>query len=256
MTVTTGLLRTGLAALVAGLAGLAVAAAAEGEPVWSRLTSDQRVALAPLQRDWSSIDPQRKQKWLEVAARFPKMPAEERERVQTRMAEWARLTPSERASARLQFQEAREISPKERQDRWQAYQALPDDQRRELAQQRAARRDTKPAPAVPLVDTRLRSPAPSSSASATASVADTSAAKAGIATRATSPGRAVVQAGPGATTTTIVTRPAPPPHHQPGLPKIAATPGFVDPATLLPRRGPQGAAAVREAAASEPSSAP
>ena len=52
----------------------------------------------------------------------------------------------------------------------------------------------------------------------------------------------VVQAKPGATTTTMSTRAAPPPHHQAGLPKIAATPGFVDPATLLPQRGPQGAA--------------
>jgi hypothetical protein len=39
-------------------------------------------------------------------------------------------------------------------------------------------------------------------------------------------------------------RAQPPAHQQTGLPKIAATPGFVDPVTLLPRRGPQGAAAV------------
>jgi hypothetical protein len=51
-----------------------------------------------------------------------------------------------------------------------------------------------------------------------------------------------LQAQPGATTTTINKRPAPPPHQQTGLPKIAASQGFVDKSTLLPKRGPQAAA--------------
>jgi hypothetical protein len=60
----------------------------------------------------------------------------------------------------------------------------------------------------------------------------------------------VVRAGPGATTTPITRRPAPPSHLQTGLPKIAATPGFVDKATLLPQRGPQAAATRSASAAS------
>ncbi len=66
----------------------------------------------------------------------------------------------------------------------------------------------------------------------------------------------VVQARPGATTV-LVTRAAPPPNHQqPGLPKIAATEGFVNPATLLPKRGAQGAAVRTAAAASDPAASP
>jgi hypothetical protein len=52
----------------------------------------------------------------------------------------------------------------------------------------------------------------------------------------------VLQAKPGATTTPLSARPSPPLHQQAGLPKVAATPGFVDTKTLLPQRGPQGAA--------------
>ena len=63
------------------------------------------------------------------------------------------------------------------------------------------------------------------------------------------------QARPGATTTPMTTRAAPPLHQQAGLPKIAATPTFVNPATLLPKRGPQGAA-VRSVAAHEPQPKP
>ena len=61
------------------------------------------------------------------------MPPEERQRIQERMTEWARMTPDERGRARLQFQEARQISPQERQARWDAYLALPADERRALA---------------------------------------------------------------------------------------------------------------------------
>jgi hypothetical protein len=62
----------------------------------------------------------------------------------------------------------------------------------------------------------------------------------------------MVQAAPGATTTLISKRPAPPSHQQPGLPKIAATPNFVDKQTLLPQRGAQGAAVVPPAATQAP----
>jgi hypothetical protein len=54
----------------------------------------------------------------------------------------------------------------------------------------------------------------------------------------------------------MTARAAPPAHHQTGMPKIAATPGFVDPATLLPKRGPQGAAVRSAAASSEPAAQP
>ena len=64
-----------------------------------------------------------------------------------------------------------------------------------------------------------------------------------------------VQAQPGATTTSMAKRAAPPAHQQTGLPKIAASPGFVDKTTLLPKRGPQGAA-IRSIAASEPNRQP
>ena len=65
----------------------------------------------------------------------------------------------------------------------------------------------------------------------------------------------LVQAKPGATTSLISAKPAQTLHQQPGLPKIAATAGFVNPNTLLPRRGPQGAA-IQASAASQPAARP
>jgi hypothetical protein len=50
-----------------------------------------------------------------------------------------------------------------------------------------------------------------------------------------------------------MSRPATPPaHQQPGLPKVAATPGFVDRTTLLPQKGAQAAGTRSASAASAP----
>ena len=66
------------------LAMVALAGAAWAQPAasdgrsWSSLTPAERTALAPLERDWNAIDASGKQRWLEVAARLPSMPADER----------------------------------------------------------------------------------------------------------------------------------------------------------------------------------
>ncbi|MBV9892447.1 MAG: DUF3106 domain-containing protein, partial [Rhizobacter sp.] len=100
---------------------------------WQSLTPAQREALAPLERDWPTIDAQRKQKWLALAGRYYGLPPEERTRIQTRMSEWARMTPAERGLARMRFEEARQVPATDRSARWQAYQALPPEQRAQYA---------------------------------------------------------------------------------------------------------------------------
>lgn len=220
----------GLLLVLLALLGTGGPAAAEAT-AWEALTPQQRQALAPLQRDWSSLDASRQSKWLEVAARFPRMSADEQRRLQERMTQWTRLTPAERERARLQFQETRQLPADEKRARWEAYQALTEEQRKALAQ-----RAEKPAKGGSRTDNGARR------ATAGNGTAKNNLVEARPAPPARSVAPSVVTARPGATTTTVTTPAAPPLHHQPGLPKIAATPGFVDPATLLPQRGPQGAA--------------
>lgn len=203
-----------------------------GGPAWSSLTVQQRGVLAPLERDWSSIEATRKAKWLEVATRFPSLPAAERERMQLRMAEWARMTPAERGRARLTFQEAKQFSPEERQQRWEAYQALPDDRRRALAERAKppAEVPRKPMPVAPPLDAVVPKKTPEAPRNAAS----------GALVKPVAP--TIVQAKPGATTTLMTRPPSPPAHQQPGQPKIAARPDEVNRNTLLPQRGPQAAA--------------
>lgn len=215
----------------------AVALAEDGVR-WGALSPAHQAVLKPLQQQWAEIDAPRKQKWIEIAGRFPSMPPAEQARVQARMSEWSRLTPSQRRDARMNYQAARQVPAENRQSRWEAYQALPPEQRRQLA-----------APVPPAPERRTPSARPS--------VTDTPQAKSNIvpnpshsaAPRPVAP--TIVQAKPGATTSLMGSKPVPPAHQQTGMPKIAATPGFVDKATLLPQRGPQGAAVRSSAAASD-----
>ena len=176
------------------------------------------------------LEAPRKVKWLEVANRFPAMPAADQQRVQERMAEWARMTPAERGRARLSFQESKLLSPEQKQARWEAYQALPDEERKALAI-RSSPADERPRSAI--------APTTTSASAAKASAGPKPAASAPMA-RPVAP--TMVQAKPGATTTLMTTPVAPPTHHRPGQPKIAAQPGQVNPSTLLPQSGPQAAA--------------
>lgn len=218
-------------------------ARAEVGPTWSSLTAIQRRQLEPLYAEWAGIDASRKQKWLDVAARMPNMSQDEQARVRIRMAEWARMSPAERGRARLQFQEARQLAPGDRQERWESYQSLPADQRQAFAR-KAQPATTKTAGA----STAAAPPATSAAPNAKRNVVTFAPSSAPA--RPVAP--TVVQSRTGATTSLVTQKAAPPVHHQAGLPKIAATKNFVDQSTLLPKRGPQGAAAAPAAPASRP----
>ena len=212
---------------------------------WTSLPPAHREALKPLEHDWSTFNADQKQKWVELAAQFPSLSVDERQRIQARMTEWAKLTPQQRGAARFQFKQSKELAPTNRQARWDAYQALSDDQKKVLASRAAPPQ------------------AQAESASRTRALRAESASQPGAQSKSnvvsTVPGRqprsvapAVVQAPAGATTNLISKRAAPPAHQQEGLPKITASPNFVNPSTLLPKSGPQGAAVVTPGASAAP----
>lgn len=208
----------------------AMLAAADG-PAWSALTPAQQAALAPLRRDWPGIDAPRKQKWLDIAARFPSMPEAERERVQARMTEWARMSPAERGQVRLQFQEARQIPAQERQARWDAYLALPVEERAALARRSSS---------IPKVDDAK------ANRNALAVLPNQKVNVVNAPSKPAAPqvvGPTVVQAKPGASTTLISKTPTPPVHDAPGEPKISVPGEQVNRATLLPQAAPPRPAA-------------
>jgi hypothetical protein len=209
-----------LACTLLAPAGAAMAQAAKpppasAGPTWAELSPAQQQALRPLERNWNTVDAESKRQWLSVAPRFERMSPDERARAQQRMNDWGSLSPQQRRDARAAFSGAQELSSTERRQRWDDYTALSEDQKKRLA--------NSAAPATTGADRR------------TARDQSTK--------TNTVPNPLLDPRRPGATTNPIATRPAPPLHQQPGLPKVAATPEFVDSQTLLPQRGAQGAAA-------------
>lgn len=231
------------------LAKAAPKPAAEQGVRWSDLKPAQQKSLKPLEREWSAIDAPRKQKWLELSSRYSKLTPDEQARVQQRMSEWAKLTPRERGEARMHYQEAKQVPAQDREARWKAYEALSPEQKQQLAARAvpsAASTDAarKPVPPSGRSGDKARDAAPQAKSNIVPNPS--------FAAPPRAVGPTVVQARPGATTTLITKRATPPGHQQTGMPKIAATPEFVNKATLLPRRGPQGAATrSASAAASE-----
>lgn len=226
----------------------AVSKPAEQGLRWSELKREQQSALKPLEHQWAAIEAPRKQKWVELSSRFSKLTPDEQARVQQRMSEWAKLTPRERGEARMNYQEAKQVPAQDRQARWKAYEALSAEKKQQLAARAAP-------PSSSTLAEAARNSGPPSSRTDLTSRDSAPQAKSNIVPNPSfaAPPRAVgptvVQAHPGATTTLVTKRATPPGHQQTGMPKIAATPEFVNKATLLPRRGPQGAATRSSSAA-------
>lgn len=119
-----------------GVAGPGAAAAVAGRIEWHNLNGAQRTALAPLERDWSSLGPDQQRKWVALTQNFNRMTPQERATLQGRMTEWANLTPAQRTQARLNFGEVRKVPTDERRAKWEEYQALPEEERARLARER------------------------------------------------------------------------------------------------------------------------
>ncbi|MFL6696271.1 MAG: DUF3106 domain-containing protein [Vitreoscilla sp.] len=238
------------AALVAGagfLASTALAAQAEyagpsttplassaakpdaGGPVWTELSPAQRKVLAPLAADWNGLDARSKERWIDVAGRYPKMKPDEQQRANQRMGEWAHMSVAERTQARMNFQEASSLSKEEREARWKAYQALPEDKKRELAAKRVAARASAASSTVAAVHRRppaaLDTVQPKNNVIGAAAPVHSAAGSAPAAT----------PKPVGVTTTLLTRRAAPPAHQRDGALKVTTAPNAVDRTTLLPK---------------------
>jgi len=212
------------------LATPAVNGGAAGGPAWNELNPAHRKVLAPLANDWNSLDARSKERWIDVAGRYPKMKPDEQQRANQRMGEWSHMTVAQRTQARMNFQEARSLSKEEREARWKAYQALPEEKKRELAAKRVAALPAGGASAGVAVAHRHVSAAldtvqPKNNVVGSAAPVHAGAGSAPV----------VEARRPGVTTTLLTRRATPPAHQHDGAPKIAAGPNAVDRTTLLPK---------------------
>lgn len=103
---------------------------------WQSLQSSQKKALAPLAPHWAQISQAQKNKWLAMSNNFDNLSTKEQAILHERMAEWASLTPQQRAQARLNFNQTKSLDVDAKKTQWETYQALsPEDKKKLAAQQ-------------------------------------------------------------------------------------------------------------------------
>ena len=122
-------------AQTAPLAASKTAPSLPGRPLWMDLTESQQQALAPLSQLWPTMSEPHKRKWLAVSQNFGQLTADEQTTVQSRMREWAALSPQQRVAARLNYADAKQLLQEDKKAKWEAYQALSPEAKRKLAAQ-------------------------------------------------------------------------------------------------------------------------
>lgn len=126
---------------------------AASTPFWRELSPNQQAILAPLAPSWDSLESARKRKWISVALTYPQLAPAEQTKLQGRMAEWAALSPRERAVARLNFSESKKLPASDRAADWDAYKALaPEDRLKFVAEAASAPKGAALAPKRSTVD--------------------------------------------------------------------------------------------------------
>lgn len=106
------------------------------KPAWHELSASQKQALLPLVQLWPSMTEAHKRKWLVLSQNFAQLSETDKNTLQGRMREWAALSAQQRAQARLNFADAKQLPQDERRTKWEAYQALSAEEKQKLAAQK------------------------------------------------------------------------------------------------------------------------
>lgn len=211
----------------------------DARPKWNELDAVHQRILAPLQPIWDTLPEISRRKWIQIAARYPKLSPTDQQRLQVRMTDWVKLTPLQRRQARENYQITRSVPAARKAEAWDQYQQLPEEQKKKLAE--ADKVPHRPG-AVSALPSARRLPAepsrqlhgdkhaasgvvPKSAAGRGASAAAASAvqpAPASVASAGTAPVSPLAPAAPGAASA-IAPAPAPVPATTP--PAISPAPG-------------------------------
>ena len=117
---------------------------AEKKPdgTWEGLKPNQQKILAPLESDWDYLSPDSRKKWIQVSNIYPKMSAQDQERLQSRMASWSNLSQKERRLARDNYLSSLKFPAEKKAEAWTAYQKLSDEEKKKLAESQAKKKPT------------------------------------------------------------------------------------------------------------------
>lgn len=111
----------------------AATAAPSASQNWQQLTPRQKQALAPLGAQWGALTPQQQSKWLAISQNFLQMSVAEQVTMHARMTDWVALSPQQRNLARFNFNTVQNLPKEDKKAKWEAYQALSAEEKRQLS---------------------------------------------------------------------------------------------------------------------------
>jgi hypothetical protein len=103
------------------------------KPTWLELSPAQRISLKPLAANWNGLGEGQKRKWIAIARNYQNLTSAEQATLHSRMTEWVSLSQEQRAVARLNFAESRQLTAPQKAATWQEYQALSPEEKKSLA---------------------------------------------------------------------------------------------------------------------------
>ncbi len=108
-------------------------ASAQPARAWQQLPSKEKLALAPLASRWSELSEIQKGKWIAISQNFDQLSPAEKLVMHERMADWVNLSPIQRNQARLNFNALQNLPKDEKKAKWDEYQSLSTEQKRQLS---------------------------------------------------------------------------------------------------------------------------
>lgn len=98
------------------------------QPKWKELSAEQKRVLAPLAKEWDSMENYRRKKWLGIVRTYMQLSPDEQQRVQERMRVWAKLSPEQRMEVREQYRQFKHLPSDQKAEvrrQWENYATLP-----------------------------------------------------------------------------------------------------------------------------------
>lgn len=112
------------------------ASSAQTKPLasgWQQLSVAEKRALAPLANRWGELSEIQKGKWIAISRQFDQLSDSEKSVMHARMTEWVNLSPVQRNQARLNFNTLQSLPKDEKKAKWDEYQSLSPEQKRQLS---------------------------------------------------------------------------------------------------------------------------
>ena len=110
---------------------------------WASLNKSQKETLATLEVDWNTLSSEQRSKWIQVSNKFESLPEADRERLKSRMADWAKLSTQDRRVARANYIKSLDIPNDKKSEAWEAYQQLSPEEKKQLADEAADKKKAK-----------------------------------------------------------------------------------------------------------------